>query len=122
MAKLETPQSPEYLNNEFIQTALENYLCCNEVKINDFEISNLVSGSGENYCSDIYEIKVKYQLLDGDKEQQDNVVVKSMPKHKQIVLRNLKIYNRELYFYKNILPQMETLMKIKEKEYVLAPR
>ncbi|XP_037821400.1 uncharacterized protein LOC119610311 [Lucilia sericata] len=122
MAKLET-QTPAYLNSEFIQKALENYLCCNEVKINEFVISNLVSGSGENYCSDIYEIKFKYQLMEGEEEeQQESVVVKSMPKHKQLVLRNLKIYNRELYFYRNILPKMETLMKIKDKDYVLGPR
>lgn len=122
MASLE-PQSPEYLDKELIQTALENYFCCNEVQINEFQLSTLVSGSGENYCSDIYEIKVKHQLMDsGEKEQQDSFVIKSMPKHKQLILRNLKIYNRELYFYKNILPKIETLMKVKEKEFMLGPR
>lgn len=124
MAKLET-QIPEYLDSEFIQTALENYLCCNEVKVNDFEILNLVCGSGENYCSDIYQITVKFKLLDEEEdaeEQQENFAVKSMPKQKQMVLRNLNIYNRELYFYKNILPRMETLMKIKEKQYLIGPR
>lgn len=123
MAASSETQSPEYLNKELIQVALENYLCCNEVQINEFELCTLVSGSGENYCSDIYQINIKYQLMESDeKEQQDSFVIKSMPKHKQLILKNLKIYNRELYFYKNILPKIETLMKHKEKQFVLAPR
>ncbi|KAM7348679.1 uncharacterized protein ACRADG_007934 [Cochliomyia hominivorax] len=117
------PSPPKYLDKELLQTALENYLCCNEVKINKFEVKTLVAGSGENYCSDIYQITMKYQLLDGEmEEQEENVVVKSMPKHKQLVLKNLQIYNRELYFYRNILPKMETIMKIIGKNYILGPR
>lgn len=113
---------PEYLNDDFMQTTMENYLCCSEVKINEFEISCLALGAGENYCSDIYQVLVKYQLLDCEEELKMNIVIKSMPKHKQIVLRNLKIYNRECYFYKQILPTMQTIMRMKVKGYTLAPR
>ena len=122
MAAKSMNKYPEYLNDDFIQTALENYLCCNEVKINEFEISSLALGSGENYCSDIYQVLVKYQQLGCEEQHKENMVVKSMPKHKQIVLRNLNIYNREYYFYKHILPRMQTLMRMKVKGYTLAPR
>lgn len=121
MANL-TNQIPAYLNSEFIQTALENYLCCSEVKIMKFAVTALACGAGENYCSDIYEVSVKYQLFNDSQEHTEQLVIKSLPKTKQMTLKDLKIYNRELYFYKNVLPKMELLMKLHQKNYTIAPR
>lgn len=111
---------PKHLDTQFFTDILENALLRN-----NFEISNINftmgSSTGENYCSQIYRVKVFYKATTKTgKDGCISVIIKSMP-HSEATdfLIDLNVFLKEKIFYNDVLPCLEVLCKDNVK---FAPR
>uniref|UniRef100_A0A1A9WZ79 CHK domain-containing protein n=1 Tax=Glossina brevipalpis TaxID=37001 RepID=A0A1A9WZ79_9MUSC len=104
-------ERPNHLNLEFLQDVLENALY-----ITDFYIKSAVftmgSNVGENYCSQIYRVKIAYELkTDQQSIKEISIIIKSIPLIDGIeFLVDLNVYHKECIFYNYVLPRMEMLL------------
>ncbi|XP_055844513.1 uncharacterized protein LOC129910933 [Episyrphus balteatus] len=103
--------APESLNVRFFQDVLENALLESDLKIRKVSIK-LGSTIGDNYCSQIYRVRISFCRRDDDQKLEDlSVIVKSMPESDALkFLQDLKAFNKEKIFYANMIPRMEILL------------
>ncbi|KAM7347472.1 uncharacterized protein ACRADG_007038 [Cochliomyia hominivorax] len=111
---------PKHLDLNLFTDILENALFRNnfEIKTIDFTMG---SSTGENYCSQIYRVKVSYKSTNAlGKDGCISVIIKSMP-HSEATdfLIDLNVFLKEKVFYNNVLPCLEVLCKDNVK---FAPR
>lgn len=109
--KLETKnEPPQYLNEQFFKTALEDGLRDMRVDIKKiiFAESN---GGGENYCSKIYRAKALYRSSKHQLDEELALIVKSIAITPATqFLEELAVYLREKIFYFDVLGRLEVLI------------
>ncbi|XP_039962258.1 uncharacterized protein LOC120775922 [Bactrocera tryoni] len=109
--KLETKsEPPQYLNEQFFKTALEDGLRDMRVDIKKiiFAESN---GGGENYCSKIYRAKALYRSSKRQLDEELALIVKSIAITPATqFLEELAVYLREKIFYFDVLGRLEVLI------------
>lgn len=114
-------EQPAHLDLQFLQDVLENALY-----ITDFYIKSAVftmgSNVGENYCSQIYRVKIAYELItDQENIKEISIIIKSIPLIDGIdFLVDLNVFHKEVIFYKYVLPRMEMLFRRENVKF--APR
>lgn len=104
-----TVDAPESLDANFFQEVLENGLLEAYVKVKKISFE-MGSSGGDNYCSQIYRVRLTFQR-NNEPLESISVIVKSIPltDHSQF-LDHLRVYLKEKIFYNNMLPRMEVLM------------
>lgn len=97
------------LNEELIKSALQNYHNVNntqafQLKACDFKLS---TANGENFCSEIYQVEVCYEL-NGNTEQKSFII-------KLMIPEIAEIGSNEQVMFETVLPAMENLLKVKKE-------
>lgn len=103
---------PKHLDLEFFNDVLENALLRNNFEIKNCDFT-MGSSTGENYCSQIYRVKVSYNTTTGTgKNGTISVIIKSIPKTEATdFLVELNVFLKEKICYNYILPRCEVLCK-----------
>lgn len=105
---------PKHLDVAFFEEVLETALRTSHVQLIQIHCA-LGSSTGENYCSQIYRVKLTYRRQDG-KEEQTGVIVKSIPRIDSVeFIEDLQVYLKEKITYYELLPRLELLMKCKRR-------
>ncbi|XP_073834590.1 uncharacterized protein isoform X2 [Musca autumnalis] len=109
---------PKHLSFDFFEEVLENSLHHTNGQIQKI-IVNMGSKAGDNYCSFIYRVEIKY------KERSDTsqdcsfdlpVIIKSTPASPSTdFLDDMEVFLKEKIFYYHVLPLMENLMDKKTR-------
>jgi len=111
-------EPPEYLNVEVFEETIENALRNSGILLQNIEFS-MGSKIGENYCSLIYRVHLKYRVNEASDDQQLknlSVIIKSMPiSTSNEFLNDLKVFIKEKTTYYEILPRMELFLKGNER-------
>lgn len=97
---------PDWLNKDFFQKALTNKYKSSVISISDFSIVS-ISGNGENYCSNMFKIELKFEL--GGKNIIENVVIKTEPSNEMVSM--MELFPKEMEMYEKIIPAFEKLYK-----------
>lgn len=111
---------PKHLDTDFFTDILENALLRNNFEITTINFT-MGSSTGENYCSQIYRVKVSYKSTnETGNDGCISVIIKSMP-HTEATdfLVDLNVFLKEKIFYNDVLPRLEVLCKDNVK---FAPR
>uniref|UniRef100_W8B4E7 CHK kinase-like domain-containing protein n=1 Tax=Ceratitis capitata TaxID=7213 RepID=W8B4E7_CERCA len=113
-------QPPAYLNADYIKHALESHLIGAHANNSNNNGSNIIdilecefkraTADGENFCSVIYRVYVKYQLHNASAENSNEkheitVIVKDVLKEVADLGSN------ELVMYKHVLPEMQRILQ-----------
>ncbi|XP_064554012.1 uncharacterized protein LOC135439252 [Drosophila montana] len=104
---------PEYLNEGFFVETIEEGL--RETKITLQEINfEWGSNPGDNYCSAIYRVLVKFTRWDDGKEssksEQLSLIVKTIPITEETkFLEDVRVFIKEKQTYTDILPRLDIL-------------
>lgn len=106
-------EAPASLDVQFFEEVLENALYDSEFGIEKVKIES-GSAVGDNFCSQIYRVRISYRKTRGDDKQVKylSVIVKSIPVANDGMkfLLDLKVYLKEKIFYNHILPRLEVLL------------
>lgn len=109
---------PKHLDVPFFEEVLETAMRTSHVQLLGIHCG-LGSSTGENYCSQIYRVKLTYRRQDGttaEKDQQLGVIVKSIPRIDSVeFIADLQVYLKEKITYYELLPRLELLMKCKRR-------
>lgn len=101
--------APESLDLRFFEEVLENALLEPCVAVRKISIESGSAG-GDNYCSQIYRVRIFFQRSDEPLENV-SVIVKSIPVTEGMqFLLDLKVFLKEKIFYNIMLPRMEILL------------
>lgn len=103
---IEAKSIPDWLNKDFFQKALTNKYKSSDIKISDFSIVS-ISGNGENYCSNMFKIELKFEL--SGKHIIENVVIKTEPSNEMVTM--MEFFPKEMEMYERIIPAFEKLFK-----------
>lgn len=111
MTKTEQLKVPECLNNSFFEKVLRNGLKVNEVTVKDTTIK-IATSAGDNYCSDIYRVKLNYSIGKNGKPEQISLIIKSMPflEHRGPVLEDYEVFDKEVEMYTKTLPRLSAML------------
>ncbi|KAL9883064.1 uncharacterized protein ACN427_010579 isoform 1-T2 [Glossina fuscipes fuscipes] len=102
---------PNYLNENFFKTALEDGLHDESVYIKKIILSDNNSGGGENYCSKIYRAKALYRSSKTQLDEELALIVKSIAITPATqCLEDFAVYLREKIFYFDALGKLEMLI------------
>lgn len=108
--KLELSGPPQYLDEKFFKTALEDGLHDTKVDIKRIVFGEPNTG-GENYCSKIYRAKALYRSSKKQLDEELALIVKSIAITPATqFLEDLAVYMREKIFYFDILGRLECLL------------
>ncbi|XP_067635735.1 uncharacterized protein [Eurosta solidaginis] len=114
--KLDTKnEPPQYQNEKFFKTALENGLRDMSVDIKKIIFAQS-SGGGENYCSKIYRARALYRSSKRQLDEELALIVKTIvitPATQ--FLEELAVYLREKIFYFDVLGRLEVLIGDRSK-------
>lgn len=100
---------PKHLDLNFFNDVLENALYRNSFQIQEINF-NMGSSAGENYCSQIYRVKICYKTV--NETGWISIIIKSMiPTEATNFLIDLNVFHKEKIFYNNVLPLLEVLCK-----------
>ncbi|KAL5281256.1 hypothetical protein ACFFRR_004957 [Megaselia abdita] len=101
---------PAYLNEEFFTESLENGF--NESKISVQGITfEMGSTPGENYCSQIFRVRVTYKRKKSDKFYETSLIIKSLLVGDQMdFLEQIDSFSKERTMYMKLLPIMEVIL------------
>lgn len=104
-AKSEIVQ-PEWLNQDFIENALQEAFNDNSVKISKFSI-NLATAPGDNYVSQIFRVNVELSSKTKAKEN-FNFLIKSLPKGDKMedFVHECDLFQKEAKMLSAILPKI----------------
>lgn len=100
------PSDPEFLNEAFLKTALEEGLQQKNIKVQKFSVK-LATSPGDNYCSVIYRVNISY-ANDSKNNNEVSVIVKSMLKGDKFFE---KFFDAEKEIYQNVIPKMTAVCK-----------
>lgn len=97
------------LNEKLIESALQNYHNVNNpqafnIKACEFKLS---PANGENFCSEIYQVEVRYEL-NGNSEQKSFII-------KLMIPEIAEIGSNEQVMFETVLPAMEKLLGTDEE-------
>lgn len=113
---------PKHLDLEFFNDVLENALLRNNFLIQNAEFT-MGSSAGENYCSQIYRVKVTFKCSHSSGETTEDsisLIIKSIPQTEATeFLVDLNVFLKEKIVYNNVLPRLEVLFK---DDIIFAPR
>uniref|UniRef100_T1GZ74 Uncharacterized protein n=1 Tax=Megaselia scalaris TaxID=36166 RepID=T1GZ74_MEGSC len=101
---------PSYFNEEFFTESLENGLDEPMVSIQTvtFEMG---STPGENYCSQIFRIRVTYRRKKSEKLYTTSLIVKSLLSGDEMdFLEHIDSFSKERTMYMKMLPVMEVIL------------
>lgn len=108
-------KSPEHLNLNFFEEVLENGLREPNIEVKKIYFC-LGSSGGENYCSDIYRVKINYSTGNNGSAKEISIIVKSIPaKEATSFLEVWNVFLKEKIFYIDVLPRLEVLIGENEK-------
>lgn len=108
---------PEWLNNDFFQKALIKKYKSSLIKVSDLSIVS-ISGNGENYCSNMFKIEIKYEL--SGKNLIENVVIKTEPSNEMISM--MELFPKETEMYESVIPAFEKLYEDAGEKVQFAPK
>lgn len=97
---------PDWLNQDFIQNALQEAFKDNSLKVSKFSI-NLATAPGDNYVSQIFRVNV--ELSSKTKSKQDfNFLIKSLPKGDKMedFVHECDLFQKEAKMLSTILPKV----------------
>jgi len=101
---------PSHLDVPFFEEVLETALRTARVQLLSIHI-RMGSSTGENYCSQIYRVKVSFKRPDHP-EQHMAFIVKSIPHLDSVeFIDDLQVYLKEKITYYEVLPRLELLMQ-----------
>ncbi|XP_043662320.1 uncharacterized protein LOC122626213 [Drosophila teissieri] len=105
---------PSHLDVAFFEEVLETALRTARVQLLSIHI-RMGSSTGENYCSQIYRVKVSFKRTDHP-EQHMAFIVKSIPHLDSVeFIDDLQVYLKEKITYYEVLPRLELLMQCKRR-------
>ncbi|XP_034099228.2 uncharacterized protein LOC117564518 [Drosophila albomicans] len=111
---------PRHLDAPFFEEVVETALRTARIQLLGIHCS-LGSSTGENYCSQIYRVRIKYRWDNNGKkasqqEHQMSVIVKSIPRIESVeFIEDLQVYLKEKITYYEVLPRLELLMQCKRR-------
>lgn len=110
---------PKHLDVALFEEVLETALRTARVQLESIHCS-MGSSTGENYCSQIYRVRLKYRLQTGKNSQTSSrqmaVIVKSIPRIETVeFIEDLQVYLKEKITYYEVLPRLELLMQCKRR-------
>lgn len=109
---------PKHLDVPFFTEVLETALRTSRIQLTGIHCS-MGSSTGENYCSQIYRVKLNYRQQNGKASQKDEqmaVIVKSIPRIDSVeFLEDLQVYLKEKITYYELLPRLELLTQCKRR-------
>lgn len=113
MNSLSNNDTPEYLNQQYVEEFLKKYFMDSNLKVLNI-LATSASAKGEGFCSIMTRMKVNY-TLDKTKDVKEIVfLIKSTyEKDSNIadVLREYDIYNTEMKMYESVFPQLQQLLR-----------
>jgi hypothetical protein len=117
-------QSDNFLNSdalsdEFFNEIIERKLglAREKFKVRLVTISP-ATGKNENYLSVVYRAKIKIEIVDSDKQQCVDVIIKAMTID-QPELKEWSIFPREIFIYNNVISSFERIWKEEANEVVV---
>lgn len=110
---------PKHLDVALFEEVLETALRTARVQLDGIHCS-MGSSTGENYCSQIYRVRLKYRLQTGKNSLNDShqlaVIVKSIPRIESVeFIEDLQVYLKEKITYYEVLPRLELLLQCKRR-------
>lgn len=96
---------PSLLNEDLIQRALQNLHQLNDTKVLKLKSCNFkhTPANGDNFCSEIYQVEVQYELNDNN-EHKSFIVKLTVPSEDSESGTNEEI------MFKTVLPEMESVL------------
>ncbi|XP_030376721.1 uncharacterized protein LOC115625715 [Scaptodrosophila lebanonensis] len=107
---------PKHLDVAFFEEVVETALRTAFVKIKGISLT-LGSSPGDNYCSQIYRTRIKYERNNnGNKIEEIAVIVKSIPRLESVeFIEDLQVYLKERITYHEVLPKLEVLLHCRRR-------
>lgn len=113
---------PNWLNDDFFINIIEMKLNLSakefEVKINSIKPA---VGSGENYVSGIYRIRVEVKILQDEKIEIHSFILKNMLKAGDDMKQH-GLFEKEINIYSDIIPALENEFKLIGENVQFGPR
>ncbi|XP_058443777.1 uncharacterized protein LOC131425710 [Malaya genurostris] len=106
---------PQYLNETFIRTSLENGL--DQPNLARIEILKFLVRSattaGDNYLSDVFRVWVRYNRLPNGPTEDVSLIVKCMPDvgYRGNINEQLNVFEKEVNMFRNIIPELTDLIR-----------
>ncbi|KAJ9598056.1 hypothetical protein L9F63_026839 [Diploptera punctata] len=115
---------PSWISFEFLTKVLSEELK-KDVSVTNFEIERAVP-KGENYLSILYRVMVEYKdSATRNHAEKYFIIIKTLPESELMkkILTEMDGFQKELYMYTNILPEMHRIIKsAKEKIQQISAR
>lgn len=113
--------TPEWLNEQFLQKVLKDHKSKKSVKVNKVNIS---TSPEAHFASIIFKIDVRYECEGTGKGERSNFILKTVPVEegvKKDFLKNSSAFPTEMRMYEEIIPKMEAILRDKGDTRVFAP-
>ncbi|PSN29269.1 hypothetical protein C0J52_28191 [Blattella germanica] len=111
-------EPPSWMNNEFLENALQNERNDPNIVIISSEIG-AATAAGDNYGSNMYRATVKFKTNDNLEEA--SVIIKALPAASEEVLKlieNSPVFKNEAHMFAVVMPEMQKLLnKVKPNAY-----
>lgn len=102
-----------WINKTFLLNKIKNIESNNvSIEIKSFD-AEYALGNGENFCSDIIRIVVKYTLNNSNAEKSIHFILKASMPNKDFdeVENSYDFFYREIEVYRRILPEVQSLLR-----------
>lgn len=97
--------TPEWLNKEFFEKILNKKHHPLIIKISELKTIP-TAGNGENYCSNMFKVELKYEL--GSEKIEERIVIKTEPNE---MVAMMGLFPKEIEMYEKIIPAFESIFK-----------
>jgi Ecdysteroid kinase-like family len=121
--QLDEIKSPEWINNSFLQKAIQSYKKDDSIKVLDF---NLNGGSSEHFCSTMFKCKIEFTSLKYPKTDPETlrVMIKAKPVDEDLKMNIVSggpYFETEIKMYSETIPAMQKLFEASRMKVELGP-
>lgn len=110
-----------WITEEFLQGLISQHEKSDQIKVIEKSVTPAV-GFGNNYMSMLHRAIVKF-CENGNNQKEQHLIIKQFPSSQigQKFVEELKLFDREIFIYTDILPKMSEIYKRFNNEPFLAP-
>lgn len=110
-----------WITEEFLQDLISKYENSDKIKVIEKSVTPAV-GFGNNYMSMLHRVIVKFRE-NGSNSKEQHLIIKQFPtsQFSKKFVEELKLFEREIFIYEEILPRINDIFKRFSKEPFLAP-
>jgi Ecdysteroid kinase-like family len=122
---LSPDETPDWLNNLFVQNILQKHHCNDNLKVKYLRIQQC-GGKGDSYASTMYRVGAFYcDVKTPEKLVSKSLIVKTLPAHEMAMEKlgsnNYNVQDKEMEMYEKFLPQFRDILEAIDEDAEIFP-